>query len=134
MQSLTTKEISRLVKLCGVFSSHHPGEIANAAALADKLLREHGLQWSDVIRLPIGRELDEAADSDAAVGGGDPFATWPGGWRGACEFVLRHKALLSRWEQEFASKVSGYIGNITGKQKPILRDLVDRCMQAGFRP
>jgi hypothetical protein len=129
MQILTTRELDRLVKLCGLFSSHHPGEIANAAALADKLLRDRGLSWSDVLRLPIGVESAQAADDNP-----DPFATWPGGWRAACDFALTHAAMLSKWERDFCAKVRGYVGNITGKQAPILRGMVDRIMAAGYRP
>jgi hypothetical protein len=128
MQLLNTKELERLTKLCGLFSSHHPAEVAEAARKADQFLRERGLTWRDVIRLPVGRELAEAANNDA-----DPFASWPGGWRGACEFVLRHRALLSKWEIEFAQKIEGW-HSISVKQRPILRDMVDRAMAAGFRP
>jgi hypothetical protein len=30
----------KLAKLCGMFGSHHVGERANAAAMADRLVRE----------------------------------------------------------------------------------------------
>lgn len=43
----------RLAKLCGMFGSDHDGErAAAAAALANQLVRAHGLTWGDVIVLP----------------------------------------------------------------------------------
>jgi hypothetical protein len=128
MQSLTARELELLVKLCGLFSSHFPDEVAAAAARADKILRERGLTWNDVLRLPIGREIAEAACAD-----GDPFATWPGGWRDACQFVLRHPELLSKWERTFCAKIEGW-HSISPKQRPILRDMLDRVLAAGHRP
>jgi hypothetical protein len=42
----------RLTKLCGLFSSEHIGERAEAARQADALLRRHGLRWPDIIAMP----------------------------------------------------------------------------------
>jgi hypothetical protein len=129
MQILTARELEMLAKLCGMFSSHHPGEVANAAAMADRLLRQHGLRWSDVLRLPqIETEVTNADTID------DPFATWPGGWRAACAFTLRHRDVLSDWDRAWCEKVSRYAGNITSKQRPILSAIVDKVLAAGYRP
>jgi hypothetical protein len=51
-------DVVRLRKLCGMFSSSHDGEIANAARMADRLVRAAGLVWGDVLRpgLPPPRE------------------------------------------------------------------------------
>jgi hypothetical protein len=43
-------DLVRLRKLCGMFSSAHDGEIANAARMADRLVRAAGLAWDDVLR------------------------------------------------------------------------------------
>jgi hypothetical protein len=43
-------DLDRLRKLCGMFSSAHDGEIANAARMADRLVRAAGLAWGDVLR------------------------------------------------------------------------------------
>jgi hypothetical protein len=43
-------DLDRLRKLCGMFSSSHDGEIANAARMADRLVRAAGLVWGDVLR------------------------------------------------------------------------------------
>lgn len=39
----------RLAKLCGMLGSSHHGERANAAAMADRMVREAGLTWPQVI-------------------------------------------------------------------------------------
>lgn len=122
---LEPAELDRLAKLCGLFSSDHAGERASAAAMADRFLRDRGLRWPDVFGAPIAANDPR----DAA----DLFATWPGGWRNACSFVLRH-GCLSNWERAFAEKISGYVGNATPRQREILRALLDRCLDAGARP
>ena len=49
---VTPKQVERLVQLCGMFGSSHDGERANAAALADRLVRQVGLTWAYVIVPP----------------------------------------------------------------------------------
>ncbi|MGA7455663.1 MAG: hypothetical protein WBW73_31995 [Rhodoplanes sp.] len=46
---LTPKAAEHLAKLCGMFGSHHDGERAAAARLADEFVRRLGLTWPDVI-------------------------------------------------------------------------------------
>jgi hypothetical protein len=49
---IPAKVAERLAQLCGMFGSSAAGERANAAALADRLVRQSGLSWHDVIRQP----------------------------------------------------------------------------------
>jgi hypothetical protein len=44
------EKLGRLVKICGVFGSDHDGERAAAAAMADKIVRDLGLTWADIIQ------------------------------------------------------------------------------------
>jgi hypothetical protein len=44
-----------LKKLLGMMGSAHEGERANAAALADRMIRENGLTWNDVVSVPRSR-------------------------------------------------------------------------------
>ena len=39
----------RLAKICGLFGSDHAGERAGAAAAADRLVRQAGLRWPDIL-------------------------------------------------------------------------------------
>jgi hypothetical protein len=49
---LNAADLARLRKFCGLFSSEHAGERANAAAMADRFLRDRQLRWPDVIQVP----------------------------------------------------------------------------------
>ena len=46
-------DLERLRKLCGMFGSAHDGEAANAARMADRMLREAGLAWGDVLQTAL---------------------------------------------------------------------------------
>jgi hypothetical protein len=43
----------RLAKLLGMIGSAHDGEALNAARLADKVVREAGLTWIDILGKPV---------------------------------------------------------------------------------
>jgi hypothetical protein len=49
---LNPQAADHLRKLAGMFGSHHDGERAAAAKLADDFVRRLGLTWSDVIAVP----------------------------------------------------------------------------------
>ncbi len=49
MSGLAPAVISRLAKICGLFSSSHTGERAAAAFRADQIVRAAGLTWPDII-------------------------------------------------------------------------------------
>jgi hypothetical protein len=49
---VTPKTAARLVQLCGMFGSDFDGEVTNAARAAHALVKQLGLQWSDVITAP----------------------------------------------------------------------------------
>jgi hypothetical protein len=49
---VTPKLAARLAQLCGMFGSDFDGEVANAARAAHVLVKQLGLQWSDVITAP----------------------------------------------------------------------------------
>jgi hypothetical protein len=56
MTAMDNIDIRRLAKLLGMIGSAHDGEALNAARAANKLVRDCGLTWSDVIvsrALPI---------------------------------------------------------------------------------
>ena len=46
---LHPRAADRLTKLCGLLTSSHDGERANAAALASRLLTDCGLTWADLV-------------------------------------------------------------------------------------
>lgn len=54
--SLSPADASKLAKLCGMFSSDYDGERANAAQMADNLLKKTGLTWEQMFQ---GAKLDD---------------------------------------------------------------------------
>jgi hypothetical protein len=138
MQHLTGKELERLTKLCGLFSSHHPAEVAEAARKADQFLRERGLQWSDVIRLPALPKPDtgngngwdtELADASDA----EQLLEAMGGWNAAVGFCLKHRKQLTKWELAFCLKISSWY-SISPKQRPVLGGICSKLVDQGCRP
>ena len=76
----------KLAKLCGLFSSDHDGERASAAAMANKLIRQRGLTWQQII-LPKRAPDSIEAMIDAALDHGD--------------------GILSCWEEGFLRGIRG---------------------------
>ena len=50
---ISSADITRLVRLLGMLGSEHDGEVANAGRLADRLVRELGLTWGEVVQPAI---------------------------------------------------------------------------------
>jgi hypothetical protein len=110
---------ARLVKLCGMFGSDHAGERANAAAAADKLIREAGLRWPDVIfpALPSSPRRQHHVETAAD----------------AIEFLLDHEEELTAWERDFARSLRRQRSPISQKQITILEQLRKKVGRAAAR-
>jgi hypothetical protein len=52
MTRLDTQSAERLAKLLGMLGSNSDGERANAARMADQLVRGLGLTWGDIVIPP----------------------------------------------------------------------------------
>jgi hypothetical protein len=98
----------RLAMICGMFSSSHAGERDNAAALADRLVREQGTTWETVIagppatdtrsgygESPRGREQPRS-DTRAESGPSDLEKV---------RAALAHQERLIQWEREFCQSI-----------------------------
>jgi cupin superfamily acireductone dioxygenase involved in methionine salvage len=107
---LTAIDAHRLVKLLGMLGSHHDGERAAAALMADRLVRERGLTWRDVIVMPR-----EARDHDLD------------GWRAMAFFCHAHHQKLNAKECGFISGMLRWEGEPTERQAKWLIDLYLRC-------
>ncbi len=105
----------RLTKLCGLFGSEFDGESANAARMADDLIRGFGLTWKDVI-WPGHTEA------------GTPGQAWhePRDYQDAARMCLRFAEVLSEWERGFCRSILGY-RRLSEKQQRVLNRLVDRA-------
>lgn len=107
----------RLARLLGMVGSTHDGEALNAARLADRLVRNEGLTWPQVLDVPPEE---------------DPLADWPGGWRNAVTTCLRYgDGVLTSFDRQFCRNLDGYVGDCTIKQRHVLRRILDKVVAAG---
>lgn len=108
-----TPEIrARLVRLLGMLGSAHDGERANAAALADRLVRGLGLTWTDVVR-PPSRQAASRRECDLAD----------------VEICLDEAALWSNKQLTFLQGLAAWLrhrGPLTPKQRAALNDMLKR--------
>jgi hypothetical protein len=114
-----TIDRERLVKLCGMLGSAHPGERANAAAAADRMVREAGATWREVILHAL-----PAPDPDPVIGNdGD-----------ALDFCLACEPALTEWEVGFirslADRRRWAVTPFTEKQRSVLARLTAKCLRA----
>ena len=108
---LDPQTASKLVKFLGMTGSSHPGEVVNAAAAANRLLKSSGLTWSDVVHVPTAA------------------ATWrePENWRDAVSICLSLRdAPLSEWDRQFLYGVAGR-PDLTERQTAQLVRIVEAC-------
>lgn len=73
----------KLAKVCGMFGSNQDGERAAAALMADRLIREYGLSWSDVFN-PRRLHPPEPESLPELIG-----------------WMLAHPETLNPWEMDF---------------------------------
>jgi hypothetical protein len=89
---LPKRELERLAAIAGMFGSHHAGERASAALLADRLVRGAGLRWHDVILAPVAMPAPSGRNS--------PNGRSSASFAEQIAFALRSAAINS-WERGF---------------------------------
>jgi hypothetical protein len=99
MSALDPRTADRLARICGLFSSDHDGERANAAAAADRILRAEGLTWADVL-------VPRAATIEAKI-----------------DFALANIGALTLWEKGFLHSIEGR-HSLSIRQQEILNEIV----------
>src|SRR5262245_42235921 len=79
MTALDPRVADKLAKLCGMFGSAHLGERAAAAQMVDRLVKESGLSWFDVISpsAPMGTAAEKIAFAVANI---DALSIWERGF------------------------------------------------------
>jgi hypothetical protein len=122
MSALAASDRERLARLLGMMGSDHDGEALNAARMADRLVRDHGITWIDAITAPVVPQL--STDDTLAR-----FATCAE----ACTFALARAPMLTQWEFDFLRNVAGF-SKLSPKQCDTLRRLIARAIAAGGRP
>jgi hypothetical protein len=118
MTRLDTQSAKRLAKLLGMLGSNSDGERANAARMADQLVRGLGLTWSDIIAPP---DLITA-----------PFEACHD-WRRTAEYCHRHRAALNDRERAFIATMLTWRGTPSERQQQWLNDIYFRLHCAGHQ-
>ena len=113
---MTSLDREKLVKTLGMLGSDHDGEVAAAGRAADRLIREAGLRWPDIIPPQLGKPDRREADGIETVQ--------------AVEFVLAHIDPLTEWEANFARSVGRARYRLSQKQIEVLGRLVEKCRRA----
>ena len=119
----------RLARLLGMTGSAHDGEVVNAARLADRLVRENGLTWRDVVA-PVGRGLASVPEpEDVSI---DAIRR---DWRRAAQWCLsRGGNVLRDKDRDFLRAIIGYRRCPSDPQLVWLHGLVNRTIAAGGAP
>jgi hypothetical protein len=101
-KTLDPETATKLAKLCGLFGSHHDGEVAAAARKVHQIVRSHGFVWGDIIvwakpASPIEDLIDEC--------------------------LRDGEGIINHWEEGFLRGVRGR-DHLTRKQLAKLDDIV----------
>ena len=90
-------DLDKFVKILGMLGSDHAGERAAAGALADKMRRDAGVSWGDVIA------ADHVGDHLSSI-------------HRMIEFAIRREHNLNFWERNFLHSLRMWRGSMSEKQ------------------
>jgi hypothetical protein len=110
MSNRTAIDLSRLGKICGLFSSDHVGERAEAARRADAIVKAAGLDWHQL--LTPARAHREPQH---------------GTWRTTCAELQKRPGGLRTWERAFVADLPKF-SRISTKQRYILDEIARRVL------
>jgi hypothetical protein len=116
----------RLARLLGMTGSAHDGEVVNAARLADRLVRENGLTWRDVVA-PVGcASVPQPEDVSIDI---------RRDWRHTAQWCLSQGGhVLRDKDRDFLHTIAGYRHCPSDAQLVWLHGLVRRTIAAGGAP
>ena len=155
MSEFDLKKLGRVIAMVG---SRHEGEALTALRLADRMLRDAGMRWEDL--LSPAHELEIATEAASVLLAentalkdeleqlrttGTGIATWSdvgaplAATQRAAEWALdlhRHgRVWLSEFEVRFRSTCSQWGGRLNPKQAPIFRRVMERiAVCTGVKP
>jgi hypothetical protein len=104
------------MRILGMLGSAHDGEIAAGGRAADRLIRDAGLRWPDVILPALAGPAPQGNYTVAAV-----------------DFVLDRWDLLTDWEIGFAEGIQRQRSPLSPKQRELLDRLVEKARRAEAR-
>jgi hypothetical protein len=102
----------RLQKLAGMLGSSFEGERASAAALATKLLEQHGTTWREILAQAQPR----------------PYAPVPTGWRAIVADLALMPERLTAWERDFLRGLPAF-SRLSERQQAVLDRIAARVLR-----
>ena len=111
-----------LIKLLGMLGSSFEGERANAAAMVDKLMREHKLTWDQLLN-GVSYQQQQGPPSRPS-GRADGKDDTPEGWAAMHSYACEHDGDLTEWELDFLESIGEWLldkRELSDKQKRVLR-------------
>jgi hypothetical protein len=111
---LSRADRERLAKLLAMFSSTFDGEVLNAALSAERLVKQRGLSWQDVL---LG---------DTNAPGSDPRPSYRApSHRAEIDACLEKANLLTEWERRFLADI-GLRYSLSEKQRMVLERIKEK--------
>jgi hypothetical protein len=119
MTNLSPQLANKLAKVCGLFGSHHDGEVLAAARMAHRIIREAGATWPEALTptLPAPEPQRQARDD----------------WRTALRFCLDNFDLLDERDGGFIRSIHSYRHMPSAPQLKWLADCCRKLMARGCR-
>jgi hypothetical protein len=127
-------DLNKLAKICMRLGSDFPDERATAAAIADNMLRAHGLTWEILIEA-LQRSAARVAELESTAGSRSGREWQPVYWQEpnssqeAIEACLDWSDVMSDWEQGFLVSISSR-SRLSPKQLTVLDRLVTKARNA----
>jgi hypothetical protein len=146
---------AQMARILGLLGSDYPNERDTAARMAEKLRRDAGVAWADIIAPPANNNTaveaarvllaeNEALRAELEELRGkapdwEPVAVPVGSHAAAAQWALNTYGAggiyLSDFEINFLTTCARWRGPLTPKQGPVFQQIVDRIYQrSGKRP
>lgn len=113
--ALSDADRMRLIKLLGMLNSAFEGERANAGGMADRLIRERGQTWDQVIVKPGAQQQHHYQPPPPRRS-----------WRDVIGDCLKLPELLTPRETEFLQSMTKWRSHPTLKQREWFEKIADR--------
>ena len=122
---LSAANLDKLASILSLLSSDKPGEVAAAAAAAQRLLTRHGLTFPR-------RDQLTPAEAQTPTGSFDIFLDWPTRWRAAVHLCQSAPPTwLTPFERQFCANLSKYRNKPSTAQLDILATISSNVVAKG---
>lgn len=110
----------KLAAVLGMLGSDHDGEVLAAARQAERMRRQAGLAWADLI----------AAERPAVAPGRRPDPPPPEDWRALVAWCQQRPDAMTNWERDFLATIAAYRHPPSDRQREILDRLAAKVRAA----